>query len=141
MENYKIKKGRNIMKRGFYILLFFFISGGLLCYSNQANAGGLPEDDKPAQKANNEDVSALLEEIKKVKQKLSEFDELKDKISKLEKRVILQDKIISGQKKVLEEIVETSAAKKKASVIEQRKVLINKFIINGAEIFDSCKST
>jgi len=126
------------MKRVLHIMLIIFISEGLFFGPNKVLAGGLPDDEEIAQHIENADVSALMDEIRQVKEKLSQFDGLKEKIQALEKKVMMQDRVISDQKKVLEELSEAPAVvttvEERAPVVEQPKVLINKFIINGAHV-------
>lgn len=126
------------MKRVLGIVLSIVLSGVLLFNPSQVFPGGLPEDEEFVQTIDSADLSGLIDEINQVKQKLSEFDELKEQIRLLEKKVTMQDKIINDQKKAIHELSELPQAaisqKESIAVTDQPKVLINSFIINGAHV-------
>ncbi|MDP8230580.1 MAG: ShlB/FhaC/HecB family hemolysin secretion/activation protein [Candidatus Gorgyraea atricola] len=84
-----------------------------------------------------DDVSALMQEFKELKQKFGEMDDLKKRVGELEKKVSSQEEIIKRQKRALEKAGEIAPAIKEAMMPPEKKVLVKSFILEGVNLFDA----
>ena len=70
-----------------------------------------------------DDVSALMQEFKELKQKFGEMDDLKKRVGELEKKVSSQEEIIKRQKRALEKAGEIAPAIKEAMMPPEKRSL------------------
>ncbi|MBU1007151.1 MAG: BamA/TamA family outer membrane protein [Candidatus Omnitrophica bacterium] len=116
-----------MIKKKYSYLLVFLLTLTTLLYGSPRVSFAQSEDDSA-------EIKALIEEMRSLRQKVSEIDALKQKLTELENKVDIQQRVIEQQRSVLEK-VEGLPEIKKALAPPEPKILIKKFVLNEVNLF------